>query len=56
MVETPIYLRPDLAPGCRLDGPCVIAEDDTSTVVPAGFVLEVDGLGHLHLLNEGAAR
>ena len=37
MVETPIYLRRDLAPGCRLDGPCVIAEDDTSTVVPAGF-------------------
>jgi N-methylhydantoinase A len=54
MVETAIYLRSDLAPGCRIGGPCVIAEDDTSTVVPEGFSLEVDGLGHLHLLNRGA--
>jgi N-methylhydantoinase A len=56
MVETPIYLRSDLAPGCRLDGPCVIAEDDTSTVVPDGFALEVDGLGYLHLLNRRVCR
>jgi N-methylhydantoinase A len=56
MVETPIYLRSDLAPGCRLDGPCVVAEDDTSTVVPEGFSLEVDSLGYLHLLNGGADR
>jgi N-methylhydantoinase A len=56
MVQTPIYLRSDLAPGCRLDGACVIAEDDTSTVVPEGFSLEVDGLGYLHLLNRAAGR
>jgi N-methylhydantoinase A len=56
MVQTPIYLRSDLAPGCRLDGACVIAEDDTSTVVPEGFALEVDGLGYLHLLNRAAGR
>jgi N-methylhydantoinase A len=56
MVATPIYLRPDLAPGCRLDGACVIAEDDTSTVVPEGFALEVDGLGNLHLLNRAVGR
>jgi N-methylhydantoinase A len=56
MVATPIYLRSDLAPGCRLDGACVIAEDDTSTVVPEGFALEVDGLGNLHLLNRAVGR
>ena len=56
MVTTRIYLRADLAPGCRFDGPCVIAEDDTSTVVPAGFSVEVDGLGYLHLLNQAVDR
>jgi N-methylhydantoinase A len=56
MVETPIFPRPELAPGCRLEGPCVVAEDDTSTVVPEGFALEVDGLGYLHLLNRGVDR
>jgi N-methylhydantoinase A len=56
MVETPIYLRADLAPGCRFDGPCVIAEDDTSTVVPDGFAVEVDGLGSLNLLNQAVDR
>jgi N-methylhydantoinase A len=56
MVQIPIYLRSDLAPGCRLDGACVVAEDDTSTVVPEGFALEVDGLGYLHLRNRAAGR
>jgi N-methylhydantoinase A len=56
MVQTPVYLRSDLAPGCRLDVACVIAEDDTSTMVPEGFSLEVDGLGYLHLLNRAAGR
>jgi N-methylhydantoinase A len=56
MVQTPIYLRADLAPGCRFDGPCVIAEDDTSTVVPDGFAVRVDGLGYLNLLNRAVDR
>jgi N-methylhydantoinase A len=56
MALTPIYLRLDLAPGCRLQGPCVIAEDDTSTVVPEDFSVEVDGLGYLHLLNRDVGR
>jgi hypothetical protein len=34
----------------------VIAEDDTSTVVPDGFSVAVDGLGYLHLLNQGIDR
>jgi N-methylhydantoinase A len=56
MMETPIYVRSDLRPGCRLDGPCLVAEDDTSTMVLEGFALEVDGLGYLHLLNRAVGR
>jgi N-methylhydantoinase A len=56
MVASPIYRRTDLAPGCRLEGPCVIAEDDTSTVVPDQFTVAVDGLGYLHLLNQALQR
>jgi N-methylhydantoinase A len=56
MVAMPVYQRADLAPGCSFEGPCVIAEDDTSTVVPDGFSVAVDGLGYLHLLNQGIDR
>jgi len=56
MVASAVYLRTDLAPGCRLEGPCVIAEDDTSTVVPERFSVAVDGLGYLHLVNQAIER
>ncbi|MEQ9812266.1 MAG: hydantoinase/oxoprolinase family protein [Azospirillaceae bacterium] len=42
MVNHGLYWRPDLAPGDRLDGPAVIAEDETSTIVPSGFTARID--------------
>ncbi|MDJ1007329.1 MAG: hydantoinase/oxoprolinase family protein [Paracoccaceae bacterium] len=41
--------RADLAPGMAVDGPAVIAEAETSTIVPDGFraVCETDGVLHL---------
>jgi N-methylhydantoinase A len=36
-VEVPLYWRPDLARGDRLEGPAVIAEDETSTFVSGTF-------------------
>jgi len=42
MVEHGLHWRPDLAPGDQLDGPAVIAEDETSTIVPGGFTARID--------------
>jgi N-methylhydantoinase A len=48
-IETPIYWRADLAPGARIKGPAVIAEDETSTVVGPQFEARIDRFGYIAL-------
>ncbi len=48
-VDTPIYQRPALAPGARIDGPAVIEEFGSTTVVFPRQRLEVDPHGILIL-------
>ncbi len=48
-VPMALYDRAALAPGSRLEGPALVVEDETTTVVPVGFDLRVDGLGYLEL-------
>jgi len=47
--NVPIYWRGDLAPGAKIAGPAVIAEDDTSTVVSPLFEAKVDRFGYIAL-------
>jgi N-methylhydantoinase A len=47
--DVPIYWRDDLAPGAKIAGPAVIAEDDTSTVVSPLFEAQVDTFGYIAL-------
>jgi len=47
--ELPSYWRTDLAPGTALSGPALVAEPQTTTLVPAGWTLEVTAAGHLML-------
>lgn len=44
-----LYRRDELAPGATFDCPCVIAQSDTTTIVPEGFSGRVDGFGNLIL-------
>ena len=48
-IETPVYWRLDLLPGAALTGPAIIEQPDTTTVVPAGIRMRVDGLRNLIL-------
>src|SRR5262249_42830617 len=48
--DVPIFWRPDLAPGVRIAGPAVIAEDETSTVVSPRFDARIDRFGYIELL------
>ncbi len=48
-VETPIYWRPELLVGSVLEGPAVIEQLDTTTVVPPDTHCEVDAWGNLRL-------
>ncbi len=54
-VEAPVYARDDLTPGMRVDGPAVIAEDQTTTIVGAGFDARIDALGYIRLIRRPAA-
>jgi N-methylhydantoinase A len=48
--NVPIYWRGDLAPGTRIAGPAVIAENDTSTVVSPLFDATIDKFGYIELI------
>lgn len=53
--ETPIYKRAQLPPGARLEGPAIIEQLDTTTVVEPGDRLEADALGNLIITVAGGA-
>ena len=54
-IEIPVYWRPALALGDRIEGPAVIAEDETSTLITRDFVATVaqGGLIDCQLKEEG---
>jgi N-methylhydantoinase A len=49
LVGSTVYRRAELAPGVRIDGPALIVEDETTTVVPPTFRASVLALGYLVL-------
>lgn len=51
-VETPIYGRADLGAGARVDGPAIVEEFGSTTVVFAQWRLRVDDFGNLILENK----
>ena len=44
-----LYERAALGPGMSLDGPALIVEDGTTTVVPQGFGARINTLGQIVL-------
>jgi N-methylhydantoinase A len=53
-MDTPIYFRAELVPGARIQGPAVIAEDDTSTVISPAFEAKIDRFGYIELTRREA--
>jgi N-methylhydantoinase A len=49
VAEWAVYSRAAMAPGARVAGPCIVAEDETSTLVGPGWSCRMDGLGYLEL-------
>jgi N-methylhydantoinase A len=46
-VETPIYDREELRPGCELAGPLIVEQPDTTVVVEPGMLVAVDTASNL---------
>jgi len=49
-----VYDRASLRPGAQLAGPAIVAEDETSTLVPPGWSGEIDAHGYIALQRERA--
>ena len=48
-VETPVYRRGDLGSGVELEGPAIVEQYDSTTVVYPGWGASVDGFGVMRL-------
>jgi N-methylhydantoinase A len=46
-VDTPVHDRERLSPAARLEGPAIIEERESTTVLPPGMRAEVDAYGNL---------
>ena len=55
-LSTPILRRESLTPGARLEGPAVIEQLDSTTVLPPGFGAAVDNAGNLMIDVPGVER
>jgi N-methylhydantoinase A len=53
--DAAVYQRRDLQAGQSFPGPAIVEQDDTTTVIPAGFQATVDDLGNLLLRDRGSA-
>ncbi len=53
MADYPVYWRFDLQPGAEITGPAVIAEDETSTIVPAQFTASINSFDYIVMENRG---
>jgi N-methylhydantoinase A len=47
VIEATVYARDELYPGDRIAGPCIVEQYDTTSVIPPGFTVVVDGWGNL---------
>jgi N-methylhydantoinase A len=54
-IPTPFYRREALAAGTRLDGPAIIVQPDTTTVLRPGQGCHVDDAGNLIITLNRAA-
>jgi N-methylhydantoinase A len=54
-IAVPVYWRPDMAPGARIAGPALVAEDETTTFVTASFDATIDGARSIVLSRKPAA-
>jgi N-methylhydantoinase A len=51
VADWPVHDRAALPPGASAEGPCIIAENETSTLVAPGWRCRLDGLGYLELFH-----
>lgn len=54
-VDVPVYLRDELTPGMRIEGPALITEDQTTTVVTSLYTATIDSQQYITLARREAS-
>ncbi|GJL95288.1 MAG: methylhydantoinase [Hyphococcus sp.] len=54
-IDASVFLRDALSPGMVIDGPALITEDQTTTVVTSSYTAEVNSLGYIVMTMKGEA-
>ena len=49
-VRSPVYDRSQLVPGMAFDGPAIVEQMDTTTVIPPSARCRIDDSGNLHIM------
>jgi len=52
-VEAPVFLRAQLQPGDALDGPALITENQTTTVLTSNYRAAIDARGYIVMIRRG---
>ncbi|MGE0060073.1 MAG: hydantoinase/oxoprolinase family protein, partial [Dehalococcoidia bacterium] len=52
-LQTPVYRREQLQAGLQLEGPAIVEQNDTTTVVWPGFMLAVESHGNMVIQAQG---
>lgn len=55
-LQTPVYHRDGFIPGLRMEGPMIIDQMDTTSVIPPDWSVHVDGYRNLHVSKNGGDR
>jgi N-methylhydantoinase A len=55
-IDVPVHARAALAVGQAVEGPAIIAEDETTTIVTSGFTAVLDPSGAIRLTAKAAAK
>lgn len=53
--RVPVFMRADLRSGAYIQGPALIVEDETSTIVSSSFDARIDGFGYIEMRRRPAA-
>ncbi|MGD8400075.1 MAG: hydantoinase/oxoprolinase family protein [Bacillota bacterium] len=55
-LSVPVYHRDGFKPGCKAEGPMIIEQMDTTTVVPPGWTAYTDGFYNLYVIHTGGGQ
>ncbi|SNS16004.1 N-methylhydantoinase A [Anaerovirgula multivorans] len=55
-LTTNVYQRTDIEPGCRIEGPAIVEQMDSTTIIPPKWVAYTDGFNNIRAAFQGGEK